>query len=87
MSTIVIDPVSRRSLLRKGTYCLALPFLDSIARAATAASVPRRMVFLGGGYGFTDSYPNQAPSFFPREAGRFSAIGLTKGLKPMERHQ
>jgi hypothetical protein len=38
-------------------------------------------------YGFTDSYPNQAPSFFPREAGRFSAIGLTKGLKPMERHQ
>lgn len=87
MATIVSDPISRRSLLRKGAYCLALPVLDSVVRAAPAASVPKRMVFLGGGYGFTHAYDGQADSFFPSEAGRFTAIGLTKGMKPLERHQ
>lgn len=87
MSTIVTDPISRRSLLRKGAYCLALPFLDSIAHAAPAASVPKRMIFLGGGYGFTDTYHEKGNSFFPREAGRFSSIGLTRGMKPLEKHQ
>ncbi len=87
MSTIVTDPISRRSLLRQGACALALPFLDSVSRAAPTASAPKRMIFLGGGYGFTDSYHDKGPSFFPREAGRFSSIGLTKGLKPLERHQ
>ena len=87
MPTIVTDPVSRRSLLRKGVYCLALPFLDSIARAAPAASVPKRMIFLGGGYGFTDAYQKKGNSFFPSETGRFSSIGLSRGMKPLERHQ
>lgn len=87
MSTIVSDPISRRSLLRNGAYCLALPFLDSVVRAAPAAFVPKRMIFLGGGYGFTASYDGQKDSFFPSEAGRFSSIGLTKGMKPLKRHQ
>jgi len=87
MSTIVTDPISRRSLLRKGAFCLALPFLDSVVRAAPTATAPKRLIFLGGGYGFTDSYRNEGESFFPREAGRFSDIGMAKGLKPMERHQ
>ncbi len=87
MSTIVTNPISRRSLLRNGTYCLALPFLDSVVRAAPTVSAPKRMIFLGGGYGFTDSHHDKGASFFPREAGRFSSIGLSKGLKPMERHQ
>ena len=39
------------------------------------------MVFLGGGFGFTKD------SFYPKEAGRFSEIGLTEGLEPMRRHQ
>ena len=89
MSDIVTDPISRRSILRSGAYCLALPFLNSVARTATAASTaaPKRMVFLGGGYGFTESYHNQGDSFFPTVGGRFSEIGLTKGMKPLERHQ
>ena len=87
MSTIVTDSISRRSLLRKGAFCLALPFLDSVVRAAPAAAVPKRLIFLGGGYGFTDSSRDRSASFFPREAGRFAVIGLTKGMKPLERHQ
>lgn len=87
MSNIVTDPISRRSLLRKGAYCLALPFLDSVAGAAAAGSAPKRLIFLGGGYGFTHAYHDKGESFFPSEAGRFSDIGLTKSLEPMKRHQ
>ena len=87
MATIFNNPISRRSLLRMGSYCLALPFLESIAGASTASTVPKRMVFLGGGYGFTHIYSGKGESFFPSKAGRFSEIGLTPGLQPMERHQ
>jgi hypothetical protein len=45
------------------------------------------MVFLGGGYGFTATYHGKGDSFFPEKAGRFSDIGLTNGMKPLERHQ
>ena len=37
--------------------------------------------FLGGGFGFTKD------TFYPKKAGRFSEIGLTEGLSPLERHQ
>eukprot|EP00903_Cladosiphon_okamuranus_P004234 g4232.t1 len=60
---------------------LSLPFLESFATAkelSTAAS--KRLVFLGGGFGFTHQ------SFYPTVAGEFSKIGLTQGLKPLERH-
>jgi hypothetical protein len=87
MSTIVTDPMSRRSLLRAGGYCLALPFLGSVGRAAATKTAPTRMIFLGGGYGFTDSHSGQAPSFFPAQAGRFAEMGLTKGMRPLKRHQ
>lgn len=87
MSNIVTNPISRRSLLRTGGYCLALPFLDSVSRAATITTAPKRLIFLGGGYGFTHAYHGKGESFFPSEAGEFSSIGLTKGLKPMERHR
>jgi len=46
-----------------------------------STSAPKRLVFLGGGYGFTHQ------SFYPKADGRFSKIGLTKGLKALERHQ
>ena len=87
MSTLITDQVSRRSLLRKGTYCLALPFLNSVVRGAPTATVPKRMVFLGGGYGFTGSYRGDGDDFYPAQAGRFSFTGLTNGMKPLERHQ
>ena len=87
MSSIITDSISRRSFVRKGAYCLALPFLDSLARAKSTPVAPKRMVFLGGGYGFTSSHDSAQDDFYPSEAGRFSTIGLTKGLKPLERHQ
>lgn len=87
MSTIITNQISRRSLLRAGSFSLALPFLDSIASAAAPVSSPKRMLFLGGGYGFTHNFRDATDSFFPHEAGRFSEIGLTNGLKPLERHQ
>jgi len=87
MSSIITNPLSRRSLLHKGRYCLALPFLDSAVRAATQKTAPKRMIFLGGGYGFTDTYQNQGESFFPKKAGSFSSIGLPKGMQPLKRHQ
>ena len=60
---------------------LSLPFLESFATAQELkAGAPKRLVFLGGGYGFTYQ------SFYPTEAGKFSDIGLTQGLKPLERH-
>ncbi len=87
MSSIITNPLSRRSILRKGAYCIALPFLGSVVRSAPATSVPKRLIYLGGGYGFTDSYRDKGASFFPREAGRFSDIGMTKGMKPLEKHK
>ena len=88
MSSLLTLPHSRRSFLRRGSYCLALPFLDSVTGvAATTPQVPKRLIFLGGGYGFTHTYHGKGESFYPSEAGRFSEIGLTSGLSPLERHQ
>lgn len=82
MSPFLTDSASRRSFLRAGSSVLALPFLETFASAqASAAKPPKRVVFLGGGFGFTKD------SFYPTEAGKFSEIGLTEGLAPLERHK
>ncbi len=82
MNQFSTNSTTRRSFLRAGRYCLAVPFLETFAKAeATAATPPKRMVFLGGGFGFTKE------SFYPTESGRFSEIGLTDGLMPLKRHQ
>lgn len=61
---------------------IAVPFLETFASAgSTSARPPIRTVFLGGGFGFTKD------SFYPKKAGRFTDIGLTDGLKPLERHR
>jgi len=73
---------SRRSFLRAGSTVLAIPFLETFASAKeTAAKPPKRVIFLGGGFGFTKD------SFYPTKAGRFAEIGLTEGLAPLKRHQ
>ncbi|WP_411826926.1 DUF1552 domain-containing protein [Luteolibacter sp. AS25] len=72
---------SRRSFLRLGTSVLALPFLETFASARNlAATPPKRMIFLGGGFGFTKQ------TFYPKKAGPFAEIGMTEGLAPLKRH-
>jgi len=73
---------NRRSFLRTcGGAFLSIPFLESFASAkALSDAAPTRLVFMGGGYGFTHQ------SFYPESAGKFSEIGLTKGLMPLKRH-
>ena len=82
MNPIYTDSQSRRSFLRLGGSVMAIPFLESFANAqSTNSTPPKRVVFLGGGFGFTKD------TFYPQKAGRFSEIGLTEGLMPMKRHQ
>ncbi len=61
---------------------MTLPFLESFAGTLPRGGrvAPKRMVFLGGGFGFTKD------SFYPKAAGRFAEIGLTEGLSPLKRH-
>jgi hypothetical protein len=54
---------SRRQFLRAGSSLLALPWLESLAGAASAAAPPRRMVMICNNFSF------YGPSFFPTEAG------------------
>ena len=73
---------NRRAILKAGSTALALPFLDSLSIAKSVNAVaPKRFLMIGCGYGFTKE------TFFPTKAGRFSEIGLTPGLKPLERHR
>ncbi len=81
MNSFLTDSTTRRSFLRYGRYLLAVPFLETFATAqAAAARPPKRMIFLGGGFGFTKE------TFYPEQAGRFAEIGLTEGLEPLKRH-
>ncbi|MEM7013062.1 MAG: DUF1552 domain-containing protein [Verrucomicrobiota bacterium] len=81
-SNFISDSKTRRSFLRAGSGVLALPFLETFAQPAAAeATPPKRVIFLGGGFGFTKD------KFFPKEEGRFADIGLTEGLSPLKRHQ
>lgn len=76
------DCTSRRSFIRSATgSVLAVPFLETFAAPKSVGkTAPKRMVFLGGGFGFTKD------TFYPSEAGRFSEIGMTEGMAPLSRH-
>ncbi|MCR9200814.1 MAG: DUF1552 domain-containing protein [Planctomycetaceae bacterium] len=82
MTAFFHNPQLRRSFLRVGSSLIAVPFLETMASAQQANTPPpTRVVFLGGGFGFTKD------SFYPTKAGRFADIGLTEGLTPLQRHQ
>jgi len=83
MSQFHLDALTRRAFLRAGGAVMAIPFLESLLSmgAAAAPKPPKRVVFLGGGFGFTKD------TFYPNQAGRFAEIGLTEGLSPLKRHQ
>jgi hypothetical protein len=81
MTSLQIHPVTRRAFIRTGVAAAALPGLESFAKANAPATPPIRMIFLGGGFGFTKD------SFYPTKAGAFAEIGLTEGMAPLARHQ
>ena len=77
---------SRRNFLRSSTATIALPFLESLGfrpfvRAASPAAPPKRMMFLGIGYGVTQE------TWLPdlKQSGRDYA--LPEGLKALARHR
>ncbi|WP_018970554.1 DUF1552 domain-containing protein [Rubritalea marina] len=81
MEEIITNSTTRRSFLRTGGAVLALPFMETVAGPISSTpKAPKRVVFLGGGFGFTKQ------TFYPKRAGRFSEIGLTQGLAPLKRH-
>lgn len=80
---------SRRHFLRTGTALIALPLLESIgfrrfasaAPAPAATARPKRMIFLGFGWGVTEQ------SWFPDLAQKGAGYTLPSGLAPLARHQ
>jgi len=79
-------PLDRRRFLETGTAIIALPALESLgfrrfAAAATDAPRPKRLLFLGFGWGVTSDswYPD------PKKTG--PDYPLPPGLMPLERHK
>jgi hypothetical protein len=76
---------TRRHFLRSTGTLIALPALESIGFKAFAApkvgTPPKRMVFLGFGWGVTNE------TWFPDVKKTGTAWELSEGLKPLARHQ
>lgn len=78
--------LNRRKFLRAAGALLALPALESagfrrFVRAASPGLPPKRVVFLGTGYGVTQE------TWFPSLQEPGSNYTLPDGLKPLERHR
>jgi hypothetical protein len=76
---------NRRCFLRSSTAFIALPFLESLGFRAFSApkpnSPPKRMIFLGFGWGVTKE------SWFPDKTKTGADWDLPAGLKPLACHQ
>ena len=75
---------SRRQFLKAAGTCIALPAFESavgLAASASAAPPPKRMIFLGFGWGVTSE------TWFPdrNQVGR--GYALPAGLAPLARHK
>ncbi|MDZ4401728.1 DUF1552 domain-containing protein [Prosthecobacter sp.] len=80
------NPLTRRHFLRAAGTVIALPALESIGfrRFASAAAVvarPKRVVFLGFGWGVTEE------SWYPDAKVTGAQYKLPPGLAPLARHQ
>jgi len=79
-------PHTRRHFLRSSTALIALPALESIgfrrfASAAAPAMPPKRLIFLGFGWGITTE------TWFPDIKQPGTEYTLPEGLKPLARHK
>ena len=79
-------PNDRRHFLRSSGALIALPFLESLgfkrfAAAVPAAPRPKRMVFLGFGWGVTRE------TWFPEPTQTGRDFALPAGLLPLARHR
>jgi hypothetical protein len=77
---------TRRHFLQSSTALIALPVLESLgfrrfAAATPLAGPPKRLVFLGFGWGITES------TWYPDIQTQGAAYELPPGLKPLERHK
>jgi hypothetical protein len=79
------DVLNRRIFLKSATAVVALPALESVgfARFAAAASTapPKRLVFLGLGWGITTE------TWFPDPKQTGAGYPLPRGLEPLARHR
>jgi len=78
--------LTRRMILKAAGSTIALPFMESLgfsrrAAAATAGPRPRRMVFLGFGWGVTNE------TWFPDAKKTGTEYALPEGLAPLARHK
>jgi hypothetical protein len=78
--------LSRRHFLRSGSSLIALPFLESLgfrrfASAAKAGQNPKRLIFLGLGWGLTTE------TWFPDPKQPGADYEIPKGLEPLARHK
>ncbi len=87
MTASKFSPV-RRAFLRSGSALIALPFLESFGfrRFASAASSapaapPKRMIFLGMGFGVTRE------TWFPDVKTTGADYQLPAGLQPLQKHK
>ena len=72
--------ISRRTVLRGAGASIALPMLEAMsAPRKSAGASPKRLVFLGFGFGVTEE------TWFPTEAG--AKYKMPKGLKPLEKYR
>ena len=78
--------LNRRHILRGAGALIALPALESIgfrrfASAAVPATPPKRLMFMGIGYGVT------AETWFPDINDKGAGYKLPEGLMPLARHK
>ena len=78
--------LNRRQVLRGTGALITLPALESLgfrrfASAAPAGPPPKRMIFLGMGYGVTSE------TWFPNINDKGAGYKLPVGLKPLARHK
>ncbi len=77
---------TRRHFLQSSAAIIALPAFESLgfrsfASTAAPATPPKRLIFLGFGWGITDT------TWYPDITKPGAEYAMTTGLKPLERHK